>query len=558
MEPRGRRTRKRSVRFTYARLPLPVCFPYEPGARHARIHARMLVARRLHWSWPVPHHRPIDSGFEEMDPGVAASDSSSPETFARLIHRGSELLRDAQPALAREHLEEALRLYPHNPNARNLLALSFFQIGHLERALVLFETLLLDNPESAAAKVNLAVVLLKLGRASAARPLLEDVVRAFPDHHRAWGYLGVALEQLGLIARAEEAFLAGHFGSAARRLRERHPPTTPAPEGLPESPPASARAALPSHRRRTLPPDPWTSTRQASSTNVSVNTLQRFVATIRPPDVVRPTTPPPESAQAERRSTSDPPTNIPSNDVEEISVEHTVSPLAMLPPPAMSHAPKQNRPAVPLLDAALSSLLVVPHEATVVAHPTGLVLVGLIAGPDTREGGFAARTDVVHAFAGPLRREPLARRPPPAPEPFRDGPPFTRVSGTGQLVLAPRPHTRLLPLEMDADLAFIREDLVVAFDYALLSDLGRMRRPSQKAVALVRFRGDGVIVLGLEHPFLAFDVHGEETVTLRAESLIGWIGALTPEPPSDENEGDDDLFTFSGEGTVLFRAPTHE
>jgi len=219
----------------------------------------------------------------------------------------------------------------------------------------------------------------------------------------------------------------------------------------------------------------------------------------------------------------------------------------------MSRAPKQNRPAVPLLDAALSSLLVVPHEATVVAHPTGLVLVGLVAGPDTREGGFAARNDAVHAFAGPLRREPLPRRPPPAPEPFRDGVPFSRVSGTGRLVLAPRPQTRLLPLEMDADVAFLREDLVVAFDFALLSDLGRMRRPSAKSVALVRFRGDGVIVLGLEHPFLAFDVHGEETVTLRAESLIGWIGGLTPEPPSDES--DDDLFTFSGEGTVLFRAP---
>ena len=504
----------------------------------------------------MPQNRPIDSEFEDIggdDVTSRTSPSSCPETFARLIHRGSELLRDAQPALARDYLEEALRLYPDNASARNLLALSFFQIGHLERALVLFETLLLDNPDSAGAKVNLAVVLLKLGRASAARPLLEDVVRAWPDHHRAWGYLGVALEQLGLISRAEEAFIAGHYGSAAKRLRERHPPTTPAPEGMPEVPAASSRAAVPSHRRRTLPPDPWTNARQASSANVAVNTIQRFVATIRPPDIIQ-AVPPPETPVEAQTPSSNPPTNVPSNDVEEISVEHTVAPgFAMFPPPTMSRAPKQNRPAVPLLDAALSSLLVVPHEATVVAHPTGLVLVGLVAGPDTREGGFAARNDAVHAFAGPLRREPLPRRPPPAPEPFRDGVPFSRVSGTGRLVLAPRPQTRLLPLEMDADVAFLREDLVVAFDFALLSDLGRMRRPSAKSVALVRFRGDGVIVLGLEHPFLAFDVHGEETVTLRAESLIGWIGGLTPEPPSDES--DDDLFTFSGEGTVLFRAP---
>ncbi len=112
---------------------------------------------------------------------------------------------------------------------------------------------------------------------------------------------------------------------------------------------------------------------------------------------------------------------------------------------------------------------------------------------------------------------------------------------------------------MDADVAFLREDLVVAFDHALLCDLGRVRRASGEPLSLVRFRGDGVVVLGLERPFLAFDVHGEETVTLRADSLIGWIGVLSPEPASDTAddgaEAWDELLTFSGEGTVLFRAP---
>ena len=224
----------------------------------------------------------------------------------------------------------------------------------------------------------------------------------------------------------------------------------------------------------------------------------------------------------------------------------------------MSSAPKQNRPVVPLLDAALSSLLVVPHEATVVLHPTGLVLVGLVEGADKREGGFAARRDVVHALAGPLRREALLRRPLPAPEPFRDGArSFVRVSGSGQLVLAPPPGRRLLPLDMDADVAFLCEDLVVAYDNALLSDLGRMRRASGANLDLVRFRGDGVVVLGLERPFLAFDVHGEQTVTVRADSLVGWIGMLSPEPAPDAEvtSVEDEVVTFSGEGTILFRVP---
>jgi hypothetical protein len=488
-------------------------------------------------------------------PSPSGIGSNGMETFARLLHRGSELLRDGDPGQAREQLEKALAIFPDNAAARHLLALSCFQIGHLERALLLYEALLLEFPQNAAAKVNLSVVLLKLGRASLARPLLEEVVAANPEHRRAWGYLGVALEQLGLIAEAEGAFIAGHHPAAAKRLRDRHAPSVPPAPIAPEAVPDSARTILPAYRRRTLAPDPWGAPQAAATGTLGYVPLQRFAATLRPPDLVDlstsvPTnTPPPE----------EPATTAPRHDpVQEIPFEQTVAHPQALLPPSMSHAPKQNRPVVPLLDAALSSLLVVPHEATVVVHPTGLVVVGLVEGADQHEGGFAVRRDVLHALAGPLRREPLARRPPPAPEPFRgEKTPFIRVSGSGQLVLAPPAATRLLPLDMDADVAFIREDLVVAFDHALLCDLGRMRRASGEPLSLVRFRGDGVVVLGLERPFLAFDVHGEQTVTLKADSLIGWIGLLSPEPCQDGLDIDacDELLTFNGEGTVLFRAP---
>ena len=246
--------------------------------------------------------------------------STGLETFARLLHRGTELLRDGDPGQAKEHLERALALFPDNAVARHLFALSLFQVGHLERALVLYEALLLEFPTNTAAKVNLAVVLLKLGRASAVRPLLEEVVRAAPDHRRAWGYLGVALEQLGLIAEAEGAFIAGHYASAARRLRERHPlsvlsPTVPAEAQL-----DSSRAAMPAFRRRTLPPDPWSS--GATSTgSVGYAPLQRFAVTLRPPDLVGS----PTATPADERSLEDPTTSMPrAGPVEEIPFEQTV------------------------------------------------------------------------------------------------------------------------------------------------------------------------------------------------------------------------------------------
>lgn len=537
------------------------------------------------------------------------------ESLANLLHRGSALLRDRDPAGAREALECALVSFPENTSVRNLLALALFQLGHLEHALLLYESLHLELPDSAAAKVNLALVLLKLGRASAARPILERVVSAAPDQRRAWGYLGVALEQLGLLADAESAFLAGHYSSAARRLRERH---AHAMEDLPEVTAARARNAMPVYRRKTLPPDPWAeSASSSSSPALALSALHRFTVTLRPPEFVperaeadeddgaleddserqpttaldtrRPPSPVPAAPDFNRARRSDvsgisdsavlrPPRRaddeaddegegdcdddgdeddptISLDAVDEIPFEATLAP-PLVPTASMSGAPKQSRPVVPLLDAALASLLVVPHEASVVVHPTGLVLVGMEAGPEPRDGGFAARLDSMQAVAGSLRLETLQRRAPIAPEPFRDRA-FSRVLGTGQLVLAPSKGSRLMPLEMDADVAFLREDLVVGFDQALLYDLGRIRQPDGPALSLVRFRGDGVIVLELDDPFLAFDVQGREGVTLRADSLIGWIGLLAPEPVvTSAVKGQSSAFiNFSGEGTVLFRAP---
>jgi Flp pilus assembly protein TadD len=491
----------------------------------------------------------------EVDaPSAGPGSAHTPEKFARLLHKGSELLRDGDPSRAREHLEDALRLDPANPAARNLLALSFFQIGHLERALHVYEGLLAEIPDSVAAKVNLAVVLLKLGRAESARPLLEGVVRASPDHRRAWGYLGVAFEQLGRIADAEAAFLAGHHGSAAKRLGERHARVAAEVSPAPAEPTDLTSTLSPPFRRRTLPPDPWMSS-AASAAQLAYNLGPRFTATIAPPNLAadddegaRVTEPPPESRVAADELGDDA--------AMEIPFERTVSP-AVVPPPM--NQPAKASPVLPLLDAALSSLLVVPHEATVVTHPSGLVMAGLVEGGQASpEGGFAVRADAVTALAGSLRRCALPRRPPPAPAPFVSSPGcFALVSGTGQLVLAPPKGTRLLPLEMNADVAFLREDLVVAFDHALLYDLGRMPLRSGAPLSLVRFRGDGVIVLGLERPFLAFDVHGSEVVSLRADALIGWIGLLTPEPaaPARDLEDPNELLAFAGEGTVLFSAP---
>jgi tetratricopeptide (TPR) repeat protein len=142
-------------------------------------------------------------------------------------------------------LERAVRVAPDDAATRDLLAFALLQSGQLERALVVYESLLLEAPSSIAAKLNVAVVLLRFARPSAARPLLEEIVAALPGHRRAWGYLGVAFEQLGLVADAERAFVAGEHATAARRLRERHAGAVASPEPATAAPIAASTSDMP-------------------------------------------------------------------------------------------------------------------------------------------------------------------------------------------------------------------------------------------------------------------------------------------------------------------------
>lgn len=494
---------------------------------------------------------------------TAVTDVTGNDGFDGLLSAACELLRQREPQRARGVIEEALAILPDDLSARNVLALCCLQLGQLEEALVLYESVESELPGSVHAKVNLGLVLIKLGRAAVARPLLERAIELAPDHNRAWGYLGIALEQLGDYEEAERALLAGHYATAAARLRERHAGVTRDADAVREFSPESTRGAMPAaryHRHSTLPPEvPAPAVEKLATPTVGVNQLRRFNTTLRPPEFV---------AEQPVRITAAPPsgqhkTTHPPEVIDEIPSELAITPSAGPRSSASTdeRAAKGTRPILPLLDAALASLLVPPSEASVSVHATGLVIVTLVESA-TPEGGFGARLDAVQAAVGSLGRTTIARqdprRDPLAPQPFSvSSAPFAHFAGTGQLVLRPRHGNRLLPLAMDADVAFLREELVVGFDHALLYDLGRVLLPEKQVLSLVRFRGDGVVVLELPQSFLAFDVRGEQRVTLRCDTLVGWLGLLAPEPEEAWYPGasSTEFVTFSGEGTVLFTCP---
>ena len=66
-------------------------------------------------------------------------------------------------------------------------------------------------------------------------------------------------------------------------------------------------------------------------------------------------------------------------------------------------------------------------------------------------------------------------------------------------------------------------------------------------------RGEGAVVLVTPTPMGSVEVENGRNVLVRAQSVIGWMGALVPRVllPSESPAGARGLVAFAGEGMVL-------
>jgi Tfp pilus assembly protein PilF/uncharacterized protein (AIM24 family) len=148
---------------------------------------------------------------------ASASDEGLDPEFAQHLLRGSELLQAGDPATARTLLEHALRLQPRNERGQNLLALTYFKLGLFERAEELYGQLVAEHPRDATLRMNLALTLLKLGRAEDATLAFLAALEIDPGHRKSQNYLGLTYLQLRDYARAREWFdKAGNAAMSAR------------------------------------------------------------------------------------------------------------------------------------------------------------------------------------------------------------------------------------------------------------------------------------------------------------------------------------------------------
>jgi hypothetical protein len=481
------------------------------------------------------------------------------EDFLFHLYRGSELLQENRVLEAKEELEFALTMQPSDPKGQDLLGTVYFRLGLYPRAIQIYEALAAVFSRDVAVKINLALCYLKTGQPEPARRVLQDVVGLNPEHRRAWGYLGLALQKLGQIEQAQIAFERGGHALMARRVGEHRQRGSgaPAPRG----------------------PDVDSAVRSAAETAFSELDAGelRFA-------LAEPTAPRPSDGVWHMREPGSP---APARGValsttlaallyqDERARMDPVADPAPAPDPAAAHAPATatapahapvTAPATvaapsPALSPPVSSLpvLLPPADRTVAVLPLGPLVVRT-----TAERAFAARLDALRAIVGAPTTRVLHRR-------TRDaqttdvfggiGSPFVRVEGESQLVLGARPTCEIVLVALEREPAFLREDTLVGFELGLAYENARLLfdapgaslRPPGEGLAMVQLRGTGAVALELARKLATVPCTAGRPLLLRREWFVGWLGRLVPRVvlPEESPSGQRGMIGFSGEGIVL-------
>lgn len=236
-----------------------------------------------------------------------------------------------------------------------------------------------------------------------------------------------------------------------------------------------------------------------------------------------------------------------------------VSPAAvstrLVPPPP--DAP--SLPSLPGERHVAPSLFGDATEATVARHAPGVLLVRT-----TDDSAFAAKLESLRVVLGTAATRVLHRR-------VRDadthevlggiGTPLVRVSGNVQLVLGAKAGHALIPMALQDELAFVREEALLGFELRLAYENGRLAlepageggRAAGEGAHVVQLRGTGAVVLELAGELASVPCAPGRALLVRREWIVGWLGRLVPRaaPPAESPMGQRGLIAFSGEGTVL-------
>jgi hypothetical protein len=517
---------------------------------------------------------------------VSPADSTrdvSQEDFLYHLYRGSELLQDNRILEAKEELEQALTMQPLDAKGQDLLGAVYFRLGLYPRAIQIYEGLEGQFPGDVSIKMNLGLCYLKTGQPEPARRVLREVVEINPDHKRAWGYLGLALQKLGELEQAQIAFEKGDRPAMARRVTEfrrslfppaEHPPSDlrlRADEDRPSSPSSAPPGAAQEVRdmadtafseldagglhfalAEAAPQPPgdgaWhTLELGASGKRKSKAPKSPFTKTLPPPWMA--------GLDADQDATR---ALLPSIPLSAPPVPRVV-PILEVPasPPATPQPPRFEPPAQASEPVDAPILFAAQGDAPVVRLPSGVVLVRT-GGAAAQDATFATRLDAIRVVSGAVTTRILNRR-------SKDGDtgevlggvgrPVVRVAGDARLVLGAQAQQVLALFPVDDDIAFVREDVLVGFELGLQYENGRvaLEAGSAEKAAIVQLRGSGTFVVETAGELARLPSRSGEPLLVRREWVVGWFGRLVARPPTSREAigGHRGLVAFWGEGSVL-------
>jgi hypothetical protein len=494
---------------------------------------------------------------------------ASQDDFLFHLYRGSELLQDNRILEAKEALEQALTMQPLDPKGQDLLGTVYFRLGLYPRAIQIYEGLAAQFPLDVAIKINLALSYLKTGQPEPARRMLRGVVEIDPEHKRAWGYLGLALQKLGEFEQAHVAFEKGGRGAMARKLNEyRRSLVPPAPDSRPPEIAQGVRdmaqaafSELDAGELRFALAEPA----RAPSSDGSWHTLElggvagpsRKQRTPAPKSPYSKTLPPPWMSDGPPDPPTLPPPSVPSLPVSVPAVPRTVGVGADLPLARLAPAPERGL-------AAVAPLLGSRGDAAIARRPSGVVVVQTGA-PSPREidgrHAFAGRLESLRVVAGHVQSRVLHRR---THEGETSevlggiGSPVVRIAGDAQVVVGPRPGHALMLVEVEDDLVFVREDLLVGFELALQYENGRVELGAApgETVPVVQLRGVGSLIVEVPGDLgrlSTLEAVSGTPLLVRRDWVVAWFGRLVTRalPSTEAPGGHRGLIGFSGDGRVL-------
>ena len=474
--------------------------------------------------------------IEEVDPVPAAPLSAPPAErnlvpeadFLFHLYRGSELLHDNRLLEAQSELEYALSLEPSDARTQGLLAVVYFRSGFYARAVTTYRSLLEHDPNDPTLRLNLALCYLKTGQSQGARVELEALVMEDVGDVRAWGYLALALERLGYVDQACEAFARAGQPDLARRMVEHRGASKPRTQRGFELSEKAARG-----RGDGTPFEPL------DSGTLSIDLVH---------------------AEPHFESHAPPPIIAPEPRVKLDTLGWGTTPRAE--PTTVWRAPP---PLANFIEDARVERLGDTGGVTVMGTHLARVELDGTASP----AGFAFRLDALRSYHGAIDPEILTRQSRAgtatsqelAGETFGGiGTPFATMTGRGQLIVGPRSGQRIIAFALEDEVVFFRETALLGFDLSLAYENGRLglsaaSAASGDATPLVQLRGTGTVLVELAADLLSLEVKTGGT-TVRKEVVVGWAGRLLPRPLAggDAPCGQRGLIVFSGEGSVLVSA----